>query len=248
MKLTALVISWNEEENIGQCIDSVSSFADEVIVVDSYSTDNTKSICLEKGVGFIEQEYLGQIEQKNFALKLASHEFILSIDADEVLDETLIREIKKEQADGFKLDGYTFNRKSYYCGKWINHGLWHPEWKLRIWNKNIGVWGGRNPHDKVKLPSGSQIKRLNGKLHHYTFKNYEEHKSQTLKYARISAQSNHERGIKFPIARMILSPIFYFFKAYVIRMGFLDSRLGWQITKLGMVEKFLKYYYQSQIR
>jgi glycosyltransferase involved in cell wall biosynthesis len=248
MKLTALIISWNEEENIGSCLDSVSNIADEIIVVDSYSTDKTKAICSNKGVRFVEQEYLGQIEQKNFALKLASYDFILSIDADEVLDETLIREIKNEKTKGFPSNGYSFNRKSYYCGKWINHGLWHPEWKLRIWNKNIGFWGGRNPHDKVILLAGSQIKGLNGKLLHYTFKNYQEHQAQIIKYARISAESNHERGIKFPITRMILSPIFYLIKSYMIKRGFLDSRLGWQIAKLEMKGKFLKYYYQSKIK
>src|SRR5471030_233137 len=123
--LSVVIITYNEEKNIDRCLRSLRGIADEIVVVDSLSTDNTESICMQYGVRFISQPFLGYIEQKNFALDQASHDHVLSLDADESLSELLLESIADEKQKGFPVDGYTMNRCSSFCGKWIRHGAWY---------------------------------------------------------------------------------------------------------------------------
>ncbi|WP_315818708.1 glycosyltransferase family 2 protein [Paraflavitalea speifideaquila] len=160
--LSVVIITFNEEKNIKRCLESVQSVADEVIVVDSLSTDGTKRICNEFGVRFIEQAFLGYIEQKNFALDQASHDLVLSLDADEAIDEVLKGAILRVKQEGVAADGYIMSRCSNYCGKWIRHGTWYPDRKLRLFNRQKARWGGVNPHDKIVLGAGARTGRLGG--------------------------------------------------------------------------------------
>src|SRR5689334_8148283 len=148
MRLSVVIITFNEEKNIGRCIDSVKKVADEIVVVDSYSKDRTKEICQEKGVRFIENAFGGHIQQKNFALSQSTYDFVLSLDADETLSEELERSVLKVKANGTH-QSYSMNRVTSLGKSWMYTTDWYPDRKLRLWNKNIGSWGGYNPHDRV---------------------------------------------------------------------------------------------------
>ena len=155
-KLSVVIITFNEERNIGRCIESVREVADEIVVVDSFSTDKTRAICEKHGVNFIEHAFDGHIQQKNFAITQAKFPHQLSLDADEALSEDLKTEILKIKND-WRYDSYRMNRLTNYCGKWIHHCGWYPDTKLRLYDSTKGVWGGVNPHDKFELNPGSKV-------------------------------------------------------------------------------------------
>ncbi|MFI5135444.1 MAG: glycosyltransferase family 2 protein, partial [Chitinophagales bacterium] len=146
--ISAVIITFNEEKKIARCIDSLNGVADELVVVDSFSTDATVEICKAKSVRFIQHAFEGYIQQKNFAVTQATNDFILSLDADECLSEELRLSILAVKND-LKFDGYIMNRRTNFCGQWIHHSGWYPDRKLRLWNRNKGAWGGTDPHDKV---------------------------------------------------------------------------------------------------
>ncbi len=248
MKLSVLVITYNEEKHIARCLQSLKHLADEIIVVDSFSSDKTPTLCDQFSVRIIQRDYPGQIEQKQFALSQASYPMILSIDGDEELSQSLAQEILAEKAKGFPYDGYYFNRKAFYCGKWIEYGDWSSEWKLRLWKKDKAEWLGPNPHDKVYLQNSSHSKKLQGLLHHYTFETLAEHERQIQNYAEISAVSNLNRKRNLPLLRIWFSPLVCFVKSFVLKGGFLDGRLGWQLVRLSMKEKHLKYKLQFRMK
>ena len=136
IKLSAVIITFNEEEHLEKCLSSLQNIADEIVVVDSYSTDGTKKICKDFGVRFIEQKFLGYKEQKNFALTQAKYDYILSLDGDEALSDTLKKSIL-EVKNNWNKDGYYCNRLNNYCGQWIRHSDWYPDRKLRLFKKII---------------------------------------------------------------------------------------------------------------
>lgn len=240
MKLSAVIIAYNEEEKIGLCLDSLATVADEIIVVDSHSTDRTVEICQAKGASVVSQEFLGYIEQKNFALDKANYEFVLSLDADEVLSEKLIDSIKKIKSNPTHY-AYKFNRLTNFCGQWIKHGGWYPDTKLRLWKKDLGKWAGTNPHDKVVLSAKTDVKKLDGDLLHYSIDSIEQHIEQIQKFTTIAAQAMHEKGRKSSLFNIIFNPTFKFIRDYLIRMGFLDGFYGYVIAKNSAFAKYLKY-------
>ena len=163
VSLSVVIITFNEERNIGRCLESVMGLAEEIIVVDSFSTDNTREICEQYGVRFLENEFHGHIEQKNWAKEQAKFDYILSLDADEALDQELYREIM-EVKQNWQGDAYKMNRLTNYCGKWIHHSGWYPDTKLRLFDRKKGDWGGNNPHDKFIMESDSNILYLKGDI------------------------------------------------------------------------------------
>lgn len=240
IKLSAVIITFNEEDKIGRCIDSLKEIADEIIVVDSLSTDRTAEICGAKGATVISQSFLGYIEQKNFALDKANFDYVISLDADEALSPELIASIKTIKQD-FKADAYEFNRLTNFCGKWIRHGGWYPDTKLRIWNKNRGRWGGTNPHDKVIMESVGNVQKLNGDLLHYSIDSIAQHIDQIQKFTTIAANELHKRGKKTSIATILFNSSFKFIRDYLLRLGFLDGFYGYVIAKNSAYAKYLKY-------
>ena len=240
IKLSVVIITFNEEKNITNCLESVKNIADEILVVDSFSTDNTKSICLKRGVRFIENAFEGHIQQKNFAAKQAKYNHVLSIDADEVVSETLEKNIKTVK-NSFTADGYCFNRLNNYCGQWIKHSAWYPDTKLRIWDRRKGEWGGENPHDEFIMQSGSVIKKIKGDLLHYTYKSVQEHVAQMAKFTEIGAQAAFQKGKKAPLIRIYFYPLWKFIRDYIINLGFLDGYYGFIICTISAHSTFLKY-------
>lgn len=228
-KISATIITLNEEDKIRQCLESLQDVADEIVVVDSLSTDNTKSICEEFGVRFIEQKWLGYSEQKNLANNIASHDWILSIDADEVLSDELkksILRIKNEERETKNEElVYSFNRLNNYCGKWIHHSGFYPDKKIRIWNRKVGKWEGI-VHEVIKFSTKVKEVHLKGDLLHYSYSKPEDFERQVFKFAEMRAQHYFDKGKKNAGLLSVVSPIFFFIKHYLICLGFLDGKEG----------------------
>lgn len=229
MKISATIITLNEEDKIRQCLESIKDVADEIVVVDSLSTDNTKSICEAYDVKFIEQKWLGYSEQKNLANRTATYDWILSIDADEVLSDDLkksILEIKNTDTDTDTV--FSFNRLNNYCGKWIRHCGLYPDRKIRIWNRNIGQWEGEI-HEIIKFSTKPRENVLKGDLLHYSFNTHEDFKRQLFKFAEMRGRYYFQKGKKNAALLSVMSPIFSFTKNYIFKRGFLDGKEGYRI-------------------
>lgn len=240
VQLSAVIITYNEARNIARCLDSLAGVADEVVVVDSYSTDGTPDICREKGARVVQRPFAGHIEQKNFAVGAASYDYVLSLDADEALSDTLRQSILAVKAN-WTQDACSMNRRTNYCGQWINHSGWYPDRKTRLFDRRCGQWGGMNPHDKVEMQPGATSTRLAGDLLHYSYYTVEEHFVRARRYAEISAQAMLNRGKRGAWWRMALSPAFKFVRNYLLRRGFLDGRAGWTICRIAALETYWKY-------
>jgi glycosyltransferase involved in cell wall biosynthesis len=243
-KISVVIITFNEERNIGRCLESVKDVADEIVVVDSFSTDKTKKICESYGVKFIEHAFEGHIRQKNFAISQATYTHQLSLDADEALSEELKAEILKIKEDWHPdsyRDGYRMNRLSNYCGKWIRHSGWYPDTKLRLYNSGKGSWKGMDPHDKFELKQGSSIGKLKGDILHYTYYTIEEHILQANKFSSIAAKELVAKGKRIYLFKIFLNPIAKFIRNYFLHLGFLDGFSGFLICQITANETFLKY-------
>ncbi|NNC82321.1 MAG: glycosyltransferase family 2 protein [Flavobacteriales bacterium] len=239
-RLSAVIITYNEERNIRRCLESLQGIADEILVVDSYSSDQTEVICREFDVRFIQNIFAGHIEQKNFAMKQAKYDLILSLDADEALSPELqqsIRSITDRSGD----TAYSFNRLTNYCRKWIHHCGWYPDTKTRLWDRRRGKWGGTNPHDKVILHDDVDVSRLNGDLYHYSFYTVEEHMRQIDYFTDISSKAAYENGKWSNVLKLIVKPAFKFFRDYILKLGILDGYYGFIICKNSTYAKYLKY-------
>lgn len=241
IQLSAVIITYNEEKNIGRCLDSLIGVADEVVVVDSFSTDQTEAICRQHpGVRFMQHPFEGHIEQKNYALQQARFPYVLALDADEALDTELKKSILATKKT-WQYDGYTMKRLTNYCGQWIHHSGWYPDQKLRLWRKETGKWGGTNPHDKVELAVGSLTAHLPGDLLHYSYYTVQEHLERANKYAAIAAEAMHQQGKKATWLNVFFSPVLKFLRNYVLKGGILDGRLGYTICRLSALETYWKY-------
>lgn len=238
-KISAVIITKNEEKNIAGCLKSLQGIADEIIVVDSFSTDRTKEICLEYGARFEVRTFTDYSDQKNFGNNLAQFPFIFSIDADEHVSEELktsILEIKK--SDGKSV--YQVNRLTNYCGHWIRHSGWYPDAKLRLWRKGDAEWKG-NVHETLVVAEGVQTKALHGDLLHYSFPNIATHVDRLNRYTDMMAQQMLDQGKKANIFKIIFSPIFDFLKKYFLQGGILDGYYGFVICIMSAYYRFLKY-------
>lgn len=246
--LSAVIITYNEETNISRCLDSVKTLADEIVIVDSFSTDRTKEICLQYGAIFLQHPFAGYGSQKNFALSHASNDFILSLDADEVLDETLATSIAQAKQEDFPYDGYKMNRCANYCGKWIRHGLWYPDKKLRLFNRKKIQWNNEMIHEKPVPFQKVKLKNLRGDILHYSYNSIQQHILQNEKFSSISADSLYQQGKRANPLKIILSPAWAFINGYFLRLGFLDGYYGWVIAVKASQLAFLKHskLYQKQ--
>jgi glycosyltransferase involved in cell wall biosynthesis len=240
VQLSAVIITFNEEKKIARCLESLQEVADEIVVVDSHSTDATKDICAKYNVKFVEQRFLGYIEQKNFAITQATFDHIISLDGDEALSPELTETIKKIKGN-WTHDGYILNRFNNFCGQWIKHSDWYPDRKLRLFKKGKGSWQGINPHDSFKLIEGATSKRIQGDLLHWNYATYQEFNLKTDKFSTISAEAYYKLGKKAPVWKIVLNPTWAFFKAYFLRLGFLDGFNGFVICVQTANITFLKY-------
>ncbi len=241
IRLSVAIITYNEERNMERCLRSVQPVADEIVVVDSFSTDRTKEVCLTAGVRFIEHAFAGYVEQKNFALDQVSYDYVLSLDADEALSEELQRSIIEIKKD-CRFDAYRFNRLTNYCGQWIRHCGWYPDTKTRLWKRSAGRWSGENIHESVHLSSEAMVGQRRGNILHYSYYSIEDHVTQINKFSSISAREYEKKGKSLnPLFHLTVYPFFTFLSRYIFRLGFLDGPMGFVVCKNTAYFKYLKY-------
>lgn len=239
-ELSAVIITFNEERNIGRCINSVKDIADDIVVVDSFSTDKTEEICRRHGCNFFQRKWEGYSEAKNFGNSKAKHNWILSIDADESLSDELkqsVLELKKNP----KITTASFNRLTNYCGKWIKHCGWYPDTKIRIFDRRFSKWQGII-HEQLIIEPKQNIVHLKGDCLHYSYHSVEEHLGRTKKYAAISAQELFYKKKKISWLLIYLKTIVKFIRSYFLRFGFLDGTEGFTICRISAYATYLKYY------
>ncbi|MBO4574973.1 MAG: glycosyltransferase family 2 protein [Bacteroidales bacterium] len=241
MLISAVIITHNEERNIRRCLNSVQDVADEIVVVDSGSTDDTENICKEFGVKFMHQDWLGYSEQKNFANNLATNDWILSIDADEELSAELKSSIKSlKQTEPSDDNVFSMNRLTNYCGHWIRHCGWYPDRKIRIWNRKVGQWQGEI-HETIEFSAVIKETVLKGDLLHYSFATAEDYENQQIKFAKMRGQHYFMKGKKNASFYMCVSPVFSFVQHYLFQLGFLDGKDGLHICHTTAKATRLKY-------
>jgi len=229
IQISGSIITYNEEAKIGLCIASMLKVCDEVIVLDSFSDDDTVDIARSLGAIVHQQKFAGHIEQKNAAVDLAMHDWILSLDADEQLSDKLAQSIMEVKAEP-RYVAYRFNRLNNYCGQWIRHGTWYPDRKIRLWRKVSGVWGGENPHDRIVLERDVAVGFLKGDLLHYTASTKQEWEDQIENFSSIQAQNLAQREFHPTFFHHFVKPFFRFIMSYVLRLGVLDGKAGFEIA------------------
>jgi len=227
--LSVVIITFNEENNIDRCIDSVKDVADEIIILDSYSTDNTVEIARSKGAIIYQQRFQGYGPQKNDALKYCSHDLVLCLDADEVPNNLLTQEILQvKKVPGH--DAYFMNRCTNYCGKFIRHGSWYPDKKIRLFNKKMAKWSNGMIHETIELSPAAKVKQLRGDLLHYSFNSIAEHVAQNNKFSSLSAETLFSNGRRTNLFKIIINPSWAFLLSYLFRLGFLDGLYGFIVA------------------
>jgi glycosyltransferase involved in cell wall biosynthesis len=247
-KLSAVVITQDEEHNIGRCLDSLEGIADEIIVVDSGSADQTEKICRDKGVQFVHHEWEGYLHQKNYATGLATHPYILSLDADEALSHELRDSILRIK-DKPEADAYEMNRLTNYCGQWIRHGSWYPDRKLRLFHRDKFEWGGECIHEAlVGKEQGARIEWLKGNLLHYSYYTISEHIAQANHFTDLTARRAVAGGKRSCMFKILFAPIFKFTRDYFFKLGFLDGYYGYVVCRISAQATFMKYSKIRQLR
>jgi glycosyltransferase involved in cell wall biosynthesis len=239
-KISACITAGNEEKNIRRCLESVA-WCDEIIVVDSFSKDRTADICREYTDLVYEHRWLGYIGQKNLIKDLASHPWILFIDADEEVSVGLRDEIIREFDDGACRDfaGYQFPRMVKFLGRWITHGDWYPDIKLRLFRKELGRCGGKEPHDRTTVEG--PVRLLQHHLYHHTYANIADQIQTINNFSSISARGHVEDGRRFRVIDLMLRPVYRSFRSYILKLGFLDGLPGFIIAVAVGFGVFLKY-------
>ena len=240
-RISAVIITYNEEKNIGRCIDSLQELADEIVVVDSDSTDNTVKIAKEKNARVILQPFLGYIEQKNFAMDHASEEIVLSLDADECLSDSLRQSLISLKQSGNFSGAASMNRLTNYCGYWVRYGGWYPDTKVRLVDRRKARWTGVNPHDKLEALPEIKIQHLNGDLLHYSYASINAHLDQISRFSDIGAKALYAKGKRSSILKILVNPIARFIRNYILRRGFMDGFFGFVIAMNSSHAVFLKY-------
>lgn len=241
MKLSAVIITYNEEATIERCIRSLEPIADEIVVIDSLSTDRTRELAAARGARVIERAFTGFTDQKNFAAAQATYDYVLSLDADEFLSPALAASIQHTK-EHWPTDGYTFNRLNHYGGKPIKTCGWYPDSKIRLWDRRKGQWNGGLVHEVVEMESGATVNHLDGDLMHVYFQNATQLLQKVQQYSGIYAKEHtHKKSIS--PGMIFLKTFWAFFKSYIIRRGFTSGYEGFIISASnanGVLYKYAK--------
>jgi len=244
--VSVVIITKNEAEIIAATIAMAQLITNDVVVIDNGSTDGTLQIAESYGCSVYQKAWDGYGANKNKGIALAKHDWILSIDADEVADEELIQSIR-----GLKFDNpqtvYDIRFRSYFAKKLIRFGKWGRDHHVRLFNRTAVKWIESPVHETLITPQGVKVKSLKGHLHHYSVNNSTECRNKALYYAKLSAQSCYNNNKKATFTKLYLSPIFNFIKNYIFYLGFLDGKEGWQIAKSAIKHTRLKYYFLKKM-
>ncbi|MDH3519892.1 MAG: glycosyltransferase family 2 protein [Myxococcales bacterium] len=238
--ISACIVTRDEEDRLGDCLASLA-WCDEIVVVDSHSTDRTREIAAAAGARVIERDWPGHVAQKEFAIREARHDWVLCIDADERVSPELAGQITALRDAGFPgCAGWEVPRVSSYLGRWIRHGTWYPDRKLRLFDRRRGRWSGRDPHDRVSLEGRKA--RLTGELLHHPYRSLEEHLATIDRYTTIMARELHATGRRARLRDLVLRPPARFLVSYVLRGGWLDGWRGLLMASLAAHYVRLKYF------
>lgn len=239
--LSVVIITFNEKANIARCLQALGDVADEILVVDSYSTDQTVAICQLHGARVIQNTFAGYVEQKNFATSQAKFNYVLQLDADEVLTDELRRSIHAVKRN-WQHAAYSLARLTNYCGTWVRHGGWYPDRKLRLYDRRLGRWEGLLLHEHYEVQPGHSTGQLAGEALHYSYASVAQHVAQLNKFTSITAQELALKGkTRVTLFHLLLKPWWKFFNGYVLRLGFLDGFAGLSIASISAWGVFLKF-------
>jgi glycosyltransferase involved in cell wall biosynthesis len=240
MQITAVIITKNEASNIGRCLDSLQKIADEIIVIDAMSTDQTQAICRQyPNLKFVSRTWAGYAAAKNFGNSLAQNTYILSIDADEVLSDKLREEILEQKASKLLRGPYSMPRLNHIGQKAIRHSGWYPDTKVRLFPRDAAQWTGDFVHEKLVYTG--EVQAFKNDLLHYTYTSFEQFDKKMRHYATLSAQEMATKGKRLPFVLMILKVIFKFFSVYVLKLGILDGKEGFVIALESAKSIYWKY-------
>jgi glycosyltransferase involved in cell wall biosynthesis len=232
--VSACIVTRDEEDRLPECLASLA-WCDEILVVDSHSTDRTREVAAEVGARVVERDWPGHVAQKEFAVRAARHDWVFCIDADERVSKELADEIAVHRSRGFAgCAGYSMPRRSSYLGRWIRHGTWYPDRKLRLFDRRHGGWSGRDPHDRVEV--AGRVEALRGALLHHPYRSLEDHLATIDRYTTITAGELHREGRRAHLHDLVLRPPLRFLSFYLLRLGCLD---GWR----GLLLAYLAAHY-----
>ncbi|MBR3411971.1 MAG: glycosyltransferase family 2 protein [Bacteroidales bacterium] len=239
--LSAVIITHNEERNIERCLKSLQGVADEIVVVDSGSTDGTADVCQRCGVRPITHEWEGYAQQKNYANRLATGDWLLSLDADEALsDELRSSLVALKQADMDGGTAYEVARLTNFCGHWVRHCGWYPDARVRMWQRGKAQWEG-SVHEQLRFASPVRTFRLKGDLLHYSYYSLSELSERQPKYYQLAAQEAYAQGHRVGAAALMLKPAWSFVRDYFLRGGLLDGVTGYVVCRMNAHYTFMKY-------
>ncbi len=237
--ISGVVICMNEADRIARCLESLA-FCDEIVVVDSLSTDGTCEVARRFTPRVIEQPFLGYVRQKNFALDEAKHDWVVCLDADEALSDELAAEIRRAIAEaGEGVSGFELDRVTRFLGVWHDRGEWYPDPQLRVFRRSRGRWGGRDPHDHVRV--SGEVRRLPGRLNHWNYRNLSEHVQTIDRFSGRLAAAMQEEGLHFRLRDLLLRPLGRFLKGYVLQGGFRKGLPGFLVSVSTAYYVFMKY-------
>jgi glycosyltransferase involved in cell wall biosynthesis len=237
-KISVYVLTFNNERTIERCLRSVR-WADELVIVDSYSSDGTLKICRRFTDQVYQRKWTNHQDQYQYAAELTANRWVMFVDADEEVPPELVREIKEElKANNGQWDGYIAHRRTYYLGRWIKYGGWYPDYEIRLYDRNKGRWEG-GLHAKVKV--AGRVNTLQNRYYHYTYRDISDQIKTIDKYSQVAAEDMLREGKKFTVAHMLLNPLFRFFKEYIFKRGFLDGIPGLVIIVSTMFYVFIKH-------
>jgi glycosyltransferase involved in cell wall biosynthesis len=237
-QISATLITNNEEANVEEALQSLA-WADEIVVVDSGSTDATVEICRRYTDRIFKRAWTGFVDQKNHAVERASHDWIISLDADERVGPELAREIEQLRRAGFRHAGYRIPRIAFFMGRWIRHGDWYPDHQLRLFDRRRGRWQGGRVHESVQVEG--RPGNLRGEIQHYTYRGFSDYLRRLETYSTLAAQDYRQRGKKASLPKLVGNPCLTFLKAYLLKRGFLDGAPGLMVAVMGAVSVFFKY-------
>jgi glycosyltransferase involved in cell wall biosynthesis len=237
-QISATLITNNEEANVEEALQSLA-WADEIVVADSGSTDATVEICRRYTDRVFKRAWTGFVDQKNYVVERASHDWIISLDADERIGPELAREIEQLRRAGFRHAGYRIPRVAFFMGRWVRHGDWYPDHQLRLFDRRRGRWRGGRVHESVQVEGTPGI--LRGEIQHYTYRSLSDYLRRLETYSTLAAQDYQQRGKKASLTKLVGNPCLTFLKAYLLKRGFLDGAPGLMVAVMGAVSVFFKY-------
>lgn len=246
MKISVVIITKNEAHIIGVTLQSIQQLTDDIVIVDSGSTDDTVAICRTFNARIIETGWAGYGINKNMGIDAAKYDWILSLDADEAIDTILLKELLRLPLQN-EQEVFEMRFKNFFCGKRVRFGEWGFDKHIRMFNRKQARWNNAAVHENLLLPANAQKTLLSGHILHYTVHSMQEYRNKTDHYAHMNAKKYHAAGKKSGFIKQYLSPVFAFLQHYIVRLGFLDGAVGFIIAKTTARYTFLKYRYLKEM-